>query len=223
MPLDPQVAGPRGGAVQVVSEDEHPGRFDESRMGSLRPAFRPDGTITAANASPLSDGAAAVLLATADRARDLGLKPIARVVSYADAAQASTLHEPALAEKICFDTAPAAAQEPIDFTTAPTAAVRKALDRAGLTTADIDWWELNEAFAVVGLANTRLLGLDPARVNAFGGAVALGHPLGCSGARIVCTLLNVMRVKGAAGRYGCAAVCNGGGGASAIIIEYLGQ
>jgi acetyl-CoA C-acetyltransferase len=166
------------------------------KIPSLRPAFDKEGTITAANASTLNDGASAVILASKEAVEKYGLKPIAKIVSYADAAHA-----------------------PEWFTTAPSLAIPKALDKAGLTTADVDFWELNEAFAVVGMANTKILGLDPAKVDVNGGAVSLGHPLGNSGSRVVVTLINVLKQNG--GKFGGAAICNGGGGASAIIIENI--
>lgn len=152
--------------------------------------------VTAANASSLNDGAAAVLLMSAERAKNLGLTPLARIRGFGDAAQ-----------------------KPEDFTTAPALAVPRALENAGLSSQDIDYHEINEAFAVVVLANMKLLGLDPSKVNVHGGAVALGHPIGCSGARIVASLLNVLQQKDA--MLGAASICNGGGGASALIVERL--
>jgi len=182
-------------AVNSVAQDEQPSKLRREKVANLRPVFEPeDGTITAANSSPISDGAAALVLASSDKALDLGLTPLATVVSFADAEQA-----------------------PEDFTTTPAVAIRKALQQASLAISDIDYFEINEAFAAVAMANAKLLQLDPARVNVFGGAVALGHPLGCSGARIVVTLLNVLQTRGA--KTGCAAICNGGGGASAIILR----
>jgi acetyl-CoA C-acetyltransferase len=166
------------------------------KIPGLRPAFTPDGTVTAANASTINDGASAVVLMSKEKAEQLGLKPMARIVSFADAA-----HEPEW------------------FTTAPTIAVPKALKMAGLTTNDIDYFELNEAFAVVPMVFNKVLDIDPAKTNIFGGAVSLGHPLGCSGARIVTTLNNVLQHTGA--RYGVAGICNGGGGAAAMVIEKL--
>jgi len=158
--------------------------------------FKKEGTVTAANASTLNDGAAAVVLMSLDKAKEMGIKPLAKIVSYADAQQA-----------------------PEWFTTAPAKALPLALQRGGLSAAQIDFFEINEAFSVVSLANNQLLKLDPAKVNVNGGAVALGHPLGASGARIVVTLLNVLRQNN--GRYGAAGICNGGGGASAMVIENL--
>jgi acetyl-CoA C-acetyltransferase len=165
-------------------------------MATLKAAFKKDGTVTAANASKLNDGAAAVVVMSADRARELGLKPLARIRGFGDAEAA-----------------------PIDFPTAPAKAVPVALKRAGVTAADCAFHEVNEAFSVVALANMRALGLDAASVNVFGGAVSLGHPIGCSGARIVGTLINVLQTKNAA--LGTASICNGGGGGSAIVIERL--
>jgi len=184
------------GEPQMVDRDEEPFKADLSRIGSLKPAFQKDGTITAGNASKINDGASALVLTTAGHARSLGLHPIGRVV-----AQASF------------------AQKPEWFTTAPVTAARRCLERAGLAASDVDLWEVNEAFAVVALAFQRELGLDPAKVNPRGGAVALGHPIGSSGARIVVTLLHALRASG--GRYGCAAICIGGGEATSVIVERL--
>lgn len=184
----------RKGDPLRVTEDEEYTRVNLQKLPTLRPAFTPDGTVTAANASTLNDGAAALVLMSAKKAAALGLTPLATLKGYADAAQA-----------------------PKWFTTAPAKALPKALNRAGLALEAIDFFELNEAFAVVGLANIKLLGLDEARVNVHGGAVALGHPLGCSGARIAVTLLHVLRQNKA--KRGAAAICNGGGGASALIVE----
>jgi acetyl-CoA C-acetyltransferase len=166
------------------------------KIPALRPVFDKEGSITAANASTLNDGASALVLASKEAVEKHGLKPIAKLVSYADAA-----HEPEW------------------FTTAPSKAVPKALDKAGLSVSDIDFWELNQAFSVVGLANTKILGLDPAKVDVNGGAVALGHPLGNSGSRIIVTLINVLKQNG--GKIGAAAICNGGGGASAMVVENI--
>lgn len=184
------------GNVNIVSEDEEYKNAKLDKIPLLRAAFKKDGTITAANASTINDGAAALVIMSEEKTKKLGLKPLARIVSYADAAQA-----------------------PKDFTTSPTLAARAALKKAGLTEKDIDYWEINEAFSVVGIVNTRLLDIDKDRVNIFGGAVSLGHPLGASGARIVVTLLTVLARRNA--RLGCAAICNGGGGASALIVERL--
>jgi acetyl-CoA C-acetyltransferase len=184
----------RKGDPIVISEDEEYKNVFLDKIAGLRPAFDKDGTITAANASTLNDGASALILASAEAVAKYGLKPIAKIVSYADAAQA-----------------------PEWFTTAPSKAIPIALKKANLTTADVDFWELNEAFAVVGLANTQILGLDPAKVDVNGGAVSLGHPLGNSGSRIIVTLINVLKQNNA--KIGGAGICNGGGGASAMIIE----
>ena len=184
----------RKGDAIIVSEDEEYKNVMMEKIPGLRPVFTKDGTVTAANASTLNDGAAALVLMSKEKADSLGLKPLAKIVSYADAAQA-----------------------PEWFTTAPSKAIPKALKKANLKTSDIDFWELNEAFSVVGLANIKELGLDPSKVDVNGGAVALGHPLGCSGARIIVTLINVLKQNNAS--KGCAAICNGGGGASAMVIE----
>ncbi len=186
----------RKGPTTVVDRDEEPFKVDLARMGGLKPAFQKDGTITAANASKINDGAAALALTTAAHAARLGKKPLARIV-----AQASF------------------AQRPEWFTTAPVGAVRAVLERAGLKASDIDLWEVNEAFAVVALAFIHDLELAPDRVNVRGGAVALGHPIGASGARILVTLLHAMAERGA--RRGCAAICIGGGEATAVIVERL--
>ncbi len=186
----------RKGEVTMISEDEEYKNVFLDKIPSLRPAFDKEGTITAANASTLNDGASALILASGEAVAKYGLKPIAKIVSYADAAHA-----------------------PEWFTTAPSLAVPKALAKAGLTTSDVDYWELNEAFAVVGLANTKILGLDPSKVDVNGGAVSLGHPLGNSGSRVVVTLINVLKQNN--GKIGGAAICNGGGGASALIIENI--
>ena len=186
----------RRGDVLVVSEDEEYKNVKMEKIPALRPVFQKDGTVTAANASTLNDGAAALVLMSAEKAAELELTPLAKVKSYADAA-----HEPKW------------------FTTAPAKAVPVALDKAGITTADVDFFELNEAFSVVGLANIEKLGLEPNKVNVNGGAVSLGHPLGCSGARIIVTLINVLKQNN--GKIGAAGICNGGGGASAMVIELI--
>jgi acetyl-CoA C-acetyltransferase len=186
----------RKGEPILVSEDEEYKNVFLDKIPSLRPAFDKEGTITAANASTLNDGASALILASEEAVQKYGLKPIAKIVSYADAAQ-----------------------EPEWFTTAPSLAIPKALEKAGLTIADIDFWELNQAFSVVGLANMKILGLDPTKVDVNGGAVALGHPLGNSGSRVIVTLLNVLKQNGA--KRGAAGICNGGGGASAMIVELV--
>ncbi len=184
----------RKGDPILFSKDEEPFNVKFDKIPELRPAFTKEGTVTAANASTMNDGAAALVLMSGDKMRELGLKPIAKIVSYADAEQA-----------------------PEWFTTTPSLAIPIALQKSGLSVNDIAYWELNEAFAVVGIENTKRLKLDPAKVNAFGGAVSLGHPLGCSGARIIVTLINVLHTNKA--RYGGAGICNGGGGASAMVIE----
>ncbi len=184
----------RRGEPVVVSEDEEYQNVKMDKIPGLRPVFTKDGTVTAANASTLNDGAAALVLMSKEKAEAMGLKPLAKIVSYADAAQA-----------------------PEWFTTAPSKAIPLALSKANLDKSDIDYWELNEAFSVVGLANIKILGLDASKVDVNGGAVSLGHPLGCSGARIIVTLINVLKQNNA--NKGCAAICNGGGGASAMVIE----
>ncbi len=186
----------RKGDALIVNEDEEYKNVFLDKIPSLRPAFDKEGTITAANASKLNDGASALILASADAVAKYNLKPVAKIVAYADAAHA-----------------------PEWFTTAPAKAVDKVLEKANLKKEDINFWEFNEAFAVVGLANVKILGLDPEKVNIYGGAVALGHPLGNSGSRILVTLVNVLKQNNA--KYGGAAICNGGGGASAVIIENI--
>ncbi|WP_283636653.1 acetyl-CoA C-acyltransferase [Aquaticitalea lipolytica] len=183
----------RGDAI-VVNKDEEYTNVILDKIPSLRPAFTKDGTVTAANASTINDGAGAMVLMSKEKAIELGLKPLATIKSYADAA-----HEPEW------------------FTTAPAKALPKALDKAGISLNDVDYFEFNEAFSVVGLANMKILGLNDSNVNVNGGAVSLGHPLGCSGVRIIITLLNVLEQNNA--KIGAAAICNGGGGASAIVIE----
>jgi acetyl-CoA C-acetyltransferase len=184
----------RKGDPIIVSKDEEFTNVKLDKIPSLNAVFTKDGTVTAANASTINDGAAALVLMSEEKALSLGLKPLAYIRSYADAAQ-----------------------EPKWFTTTPSKAVPKALEKAGLTISDVDYFEFNEAFAVVGLANAKILGLDDDIINVNGGAVSLGHPLGCSGARIIVTLLNVLEQNN--GKIGAAAICNGGGGASAIVIE----
>lgn len=185
----------KGDPIQF-SRDEEPFNVKFDKIALLKGAFKKDGTVTAANASTMNDGAAALVLISKEKAEELGLKPIARILSFADAEQAPEL-----------------------FTTTPSIAVPKAVAKAGLQMTDIDYWELNEAFSVVGIENTKRMKLDPAKVNVHGGAVSIGHPLGASGARIVVTLLNVLKDNNA--RYGAAGICNGGGGASAMVIENL--
>ena len=186
----------RKGDPVVFAKDEEPFNVKFDKIPSLNPAFVKDGTVTAANASTMNDGAAALVLMSKEKADELGLKPIAKILSYADAEQA-----------------------PEWFTTTPSLAVPKAVAKAGLKMEDISYWELNEAFAVVGIENTKRMNLDPSKVNVHGGAVSLGHPLGCSGARIIVTLLNVLKQNKA--KYGAAGICNGGGGASAMVIQNL--
>jgi acetyl-CoA C-acetyltransferase len=184
----------RKGDPVVFAKDEEPFNVKFDKIPALNPAFQKDGTVTAANASTMNDGAAALVLMSKEKANELGLKPIAKILSYADAEQA-----------------------PEWFTTTPSLAVPKAVAKAGLKMEDISYWELNEAFAVVGIENTRRMKLDASKVNVHGGAVSLGHPLGCSGARIIVTLINVLKANNAT--YGAAGICNGGGGASAMVIE----
>jgi acetyl-CoA C-acetyltransferase len=186
----------RKGNTEMVEMDEELERVNFEKIPELRPAFDKEGTITAANASSINDGAAAVLLMSEDKAAELGLKPFAKILSHASAAKA-----------------------PEWFTTAPAEAIPKALQRAGIQKNDIQLFEINEAFSVVSLANNQLLELDPAKVNIHGGAVSMGHPIGCSGARIVVTLLHALKQTG--GTLGCAGICNGGGGASALVLEIL--
>lgn len=186
----------RKGDAVVVAKDEEPFNVKFDKVAALKPAFSKEGTVTAANASTMNDGAAAVVLMSKEKADELGIKPLAKILAYADAEQ-----------------------EPKWFTTTPALAVPKAVERAGLKMEDIDFVELNEAFSVVGIENTKRLNLDPAKVNVHGGAVSIGHPLGCSGARIIVTLINVMKQHG--GKYGAAGICNGGGGASAMVIELV--
>lgn len=184
----------RNGEPILFAKDEEPFNVKFEKIPGLKPAFIKDGTITAANASTMNDGAAAVVLMSQEKAEALGIKPIAILKSYADAEQA-----------------------PEWFTTTPALAIPKAVEKAGITTSDLDCIELNEAFSVVGLANTQIMQLDSAKVNIKGGAVSLGHPLGCSGARIVVTLIHALKDK--SGKYGAAGICNGGGGATAVVIE----
>ncbi|GAB4814953.1 hypothetical protein N2152v2_001999 [Parachlorella kessleri] len=205
-----EVPGSKGGAVKLVTQDEALAKMNPDKLRKLQPFFRASGgTVTAGNSSPLTDGAAAVVLASEEAVRRYGLKGggyggggggghaelvLGRIRGFGDAAQ-----------------------DPREFTTAPTLAIPKALDHAGLAMQDVDIWEINEAFSVVDLVNQKLLQLDPERVNVFGGAVALGHPIGASGARLLVTLLNVLQQR--QGRVGVAAICNGGGGASALVLE----
>ncbi|BAT80491.1 Acetyl-CoA acetyltransferase [Vigna angularis] len=192
-----EVSGGRGKPSTVVDRDEGIGKFDAAKLRKLRPSFKETGgSVTAGNASSISDGAAALVLVSGEKALKLGLQVIAKITGFADAAQ-----------------------EPELFTTAPSLAIPKAISNSGLEASQIDFYEINEAFAVVALANQKLLGLNSEKVNVHGGAVALGHPLGCSGARILVTLLGVLKQKN--GKYGVGGICNGGGGASALVVELL--
>jgi acetyl-CoA C-acetyltransferase len=191
-----EVSGGRGKPNIVVDKDDEPGNFNEAKIPSLKPSFKAGGTVTAANASPLSDGAAAVVLVSEAELKARNLKPIAKILGWGDAEQ-----------------------NPSKFTTAPALAIPKALKHAGVSPEQVDAYEINEAFSVVALANAKLLGISEDKINLHGGAVALGHPLGGSGARIVTTLLGVLREK--KGKIGVAGICNGGGGASAIVVESL--
>ena len=182
------------GAAIIIDKDEEPLKVNFEKIAQINPAFSKEGTVTAANASTMNDGAAALVLMSAEKAKALGIKPIAIIKGFADAEQ-----------------------DPKWFTTTPSLALPKALAKAGLNKEQIDFFEFNEAFSVVGIANTNILELDPAKVNVHGGAVALGHPLGCSGARIIVTLIHILQKNKA--KYGAAAICNGGGGASAMVIE----
>ena len=186
----------RKGDPIIFAKDEEPFNVKFEKIPTLNPAFQKEGTVTAANASTMNDGAAAVLLMSKEKADELGLKPIARIRSWADAEQA-----------------------PEWFTTTPSIAVPKAVQKAGLKMEDISFFELNEAFSVVGIVNSEKMKLYPNQVNVNGGAVSLGHPLGCSGARIIVTLINILKQNKA--KYGAAGICNGGGGASAMVIENL--
>ncbi|GLT44435.1 hypothetical protein SLA2020_183360 [Shorea laevis] len=191
-----KVSRGRGKPPMVVDKDESLAKFDAAKLRKLRPSFKDGGSVTAGNASIISDGAAALVLVSGEKALTLGLQVIAKIRGYADAAQAPEL-----------------------FPTAPALAIPKAILNAGLQTSQIDYYEINEAFSVVVLANQKLLGLNPEKVNVHGGAVSLGHPLGCSGARILVTLLGVLRHKN--GKFGVGGICNGGGGASALVIELM--
>jgi acetyl-CoA C-acetyltransferase len=184
------------GETLRLEQDEEPFNVNFEKIPMLKPAFQKDGTVTAANSSSMNDGAAAMILVSEEKFKELGLKPLARILSYSDAEQA-----------------------PEWFTTSPAIAVPRAVKKAGLKMEDISYWELNEAFSVVGIENSKRMQLDPSKVNIQGGAVSLGHPLGCSGARILVTLLHILQRQKA--RYGAAGICNGGGGASAMVIENL--
>jgi len=186
----------RRGDPKIIDTDEEFSNVILEKIPKLRGAFQKDGTVTAANASSINDGAAAMVLMSKEKMNSLGLKPLAKILGYGDAALA-----------------------PEYFTKAPSKAIPKALKRANLSIEDIDYWEINEAFSVVSLANLELLGLDPVKVDVNGGAVALGHPLGTSGARIVVTLIHVLKQN--SGKYGASGICNGGGGASAMVIENI--
>lgn len=190
--IEVEIAG-KAGTVTVKTDEEYT-KLRTDKVATLKPAFSKDGTVTAVNASKINDGAAAVVLMSGQKVKELGLKPLAKLTGYADAEQT-----------------------PDEFTTSPSLAMPKAAAKAGIQIKDIDYFEINEAFSNVTMANTKLLQLDPAKVNVFGGAVALGHPVGASGARIICTLISVLKNKN--GKYGCAGICNGGGGASAVVIE----
>jgi acetyl-CoA C-acetyltransferase len=191
----PLVVKTKKGDVEF-KEDEEYKNVNFEKIPALKPVFVKDGTVTAANASTMNDGAAAVILMSKEKADALGIKPIAKIKSFADAEQA-----------------------PEWFTTTPSIAVPRAVEKAGLKMSDINYFELNEAFAVVGIVNTQMMKLDPSKVNVNGGAVSLGHPLGASGARIICTLINILKQNKA--KYGAAGICNGGGGASAMVIEAM--
>jgi acetyl-CoA C-acetyltransferase len=186
----------KGGAALEITEDEEYRKVNFEKVPSLKPVFQKDGTVTAANASTLNDGASALILMSKEKADQLGLKPVAKILGFADAEQ-----------------------KPEWFTTSPSLAIPKALKNAGIKENQVDFYEINEAFAVVSIANNIKLNLDPAKVNVFGGAVSLGHPIGCSGARIVTTLTNILNKKN--GSIGVTGICNGGGGASAIVIEKM--
>ena len=194
--ITPVSVAVKGKDPVVIREDEEYKNLRADKVATLKPAFLKDGTVTAANASKLNDGAAAVVLMSKEKAEKLGLRPIARIMSFADAQQA-----------------------PEWFTTTPSKAIPRAVEKAGLTMDQIAYFEINEAFSVVAIANNQILKLDASRVNVNGGAVSLGHPLGASGARIIVTLLNVLKQK--KGKYGVAGICNGGGGASAMVVELM--
>lgn len=192
-----EIPGARGKPGTTVDKDEEPKNLNVDKLKAIKPAFMPNGgTVTAPNASPLSDGAAAVVLMSEEKVKELGIKPIAKILGWGDAAH-----------------------QPSKFTTAPALAIPKALKHARVAQKDVDYFEINEAFSVVALANMKLLGLTSGNVNVHGGAVAIGHPLGASGARIVATLLGVLKAKG--GKIGCVGICNGGGGASALVVENM--
>lgn len=192
-----EVPGGRGKPAIKIDRDEEVKNLNIEKLKTVRPVFIPNGgTVTAANAAPINDGAAAVVLVSERKLKELGIKPLAKILGWGDAAR-----------------------DPARFTIAPALAIPKAIKHAGITADDVDYYEINEAFSVVALANIQLLGLDAEKVNVFGGSVAIGHPLGASGARIVTTLTSVLREK--KGKIGVAGICNGGGGASALVIENL--
>ncbi|KAF9940947.1 erg10, acetyl-CoA C-acetyltransferase [Modicella reniformis] len=193
------IPGARGKPDTVVSTDDEITNLNESKLRAMRPAFKPNGgTVTAPNSSPISDGAVAIILISGQKARELKIPVLALIRGSADAEQ-----------------------DPSRFTTAPSLAIPKAIKRAGLTAEQVDFYEINEAFSVVACANMKILGLNSDNVNVNGGAVALGHPLGCSGARVITTLISVLRQKNA--KIGVAGICNGGGGASAVVIERVSE
>ena len=194
--ITPVLIPQKKGEPVLFTKDEEPFNVKFDKIAELKGAFIKDGTVTAANAATINDGAAALVLMNKEKAAELGLQPIAKIISFADAEQA-----------------------PEWFTTSPSIAVPKAVAKAGLQMEDISFWELNEAFSVVGIENSRRMKLDPATVNVNGGAVSIGHPLGCSGARIIVTLINVLKQR--KGKYGAAGICNGGGGASAMVIQNM--
>lgn len=192
-----EISGGRGKPMVKIDSDDEVKNLNVDKLKAMRPAFKPNGgTITAPNAAPINDGAAAVVLLSEAKLKELNIKPLAKILGWADAAR-----------------------EPERFTIAPALAIPKAIRHAGLTEKDIDYYEINEAFSVVAIANLKLLNLDPEKVNVFGGSVAMGHPLGCSGARIITTLTTVLKQK--KGKIGVAGICNGGGGASAMVLEYM--
>ncbi|KAF7563946.1 hypothetical protein G7046_g176 [Stylonectria norvegica] len=191
-----EVSGGRGKPAIKIDRDDEVKNLNEGKLRAMRPAFKPDGSVTAPNAAPINDGAAAVVLVSEAKLKELNLKPIAKILGWGDAER-----------------------DPDRFTIAPALAIPKAIKHAGLTPDQIEYYEINEAFSAVALANIKLLSLDATKVNVYGGSVALGHPLGCSGARIVTTLTSVLKEKNA--KIGCVGICNGGGGASALVIENL--
>ena len=191
-----EVSGGRGKPAIKVDRDDEVKNLNVDKLKAMRPAFKADGTVTAPNAAPINDGAAAVVLMSEAKVKELGVKPLAKILGWGDAER-----------------------EPERFTVAPALAIPKAIKHAGLTDKDVDFYEINEAFSVVALANVKQLGLDAEKVNVYGGSVAIGHPLGCSGARIVTTLTTILKDKNA--KIGVAGICNGGGGASALVIENL--